>query len=102
MNALLSQLPESLLNSLTGAGVLGIVVAVLFYRDFKRDERDFKREESRNIREAKRDDQMERLTGALHNLIRISSIEVLTRPSVQERTQEEAREIHRDATKREA
>lgn len=85
---LLAQLPESWVTGLAQAGVLGIIIGILFIRDFMRDRHDHEREK-------KRDEQMERLTAALHNLIRITSIEVLTRPNVVDRVQEEVRELHR-------
>lgn len=102
MSALISQLPANLTDGLAGAGVLGTIIAILFIRDFVRDKRDFQREEvretARNEREKSRDAQMDKLTGAVSNLVRITSLEVLTRPSVSERMQEEVRELHRSAT----
>lgn len=99
---ILSQLPESLTTSLAGAGALGAIIAILFIRDFVKEKRDFDREtireNQRNEREQRRDMQMEKLTGAVHNLVRLSSIEVLSRTNVSERMQEEVRDFHRAAS----
>lgn len=68
-------LPDSLLNGLSQAGILGAVIAVLFWRDFRRDEK------------------LDRLTESLNHLTRALTLEVLSRPTAITRAQDEAREL---------
>jgi hypothetical protein len=75
---MLAQMPDSLINPLLRDGVLGVIIAVLFWRDFKRDEK------------------LERLASSLNYLTRALVIEVLSRPASVQRVHDEAREI-RDA-----
>ncbi len=93
-------------DSLLGAGVLGAIILMLFARDAIKEKREFDREAlreaARNERDKNRDAQMDKLTSAVSNLVRITSLDVLTRPSVNERLQDEVRELHHssDPTKR--
>lgn len=75
-----SQIPDPLLNGLAQAGVLGLIVAVLFWRDFKKD------------------DKLEKLTASLNFLTRSIVLEVLTRPHLAKRAEDEAKEIHASVT----
>lgn len=78
----LAQLPEAVYTGLAQAGVLGCVVAALFWRDSKRDERD-----------AKRDEKLDRLADAINALTRSISLEVLSRPHVIDRARSEAADL---------
>lgn len=67
-------------------GVVGSIVLYLIYRDHQFTQRDARRA---NRQEQK----LEQLTGAMNNLVRITSIEVLSRPHVAERARSETEEI---------
>jgi hypothetical protein len=75
MNSISQVVSDPLLNGLTQAGVLGVIIAILFWRDVKKDEK------------------LEKIVDALNHLTRALTIEVLSRPDAMKRAQDEAREI---------
>lgn len=77
---------DPLMTGLAQAGVLGCVVAVLFWRDWKKDEKLEKLIDSMNNNSAA-------TTEAIHHLTRSIVLEVLTRPNVVQRAKDEASEI---------
>lgn len=85
MSPILAQLPDWS-NTLVNAGALGICLLFFMWRDVKREER----EEKRNV---ERDNAVKDLTSAMNHLTRAITLEVLTRPNVVKRAQDEAREI---------
>lgn len=89
----------STLDALKPYGIAGIMVAFLMGRDVWKDNRDAKREDQRN---KERDELwkqvvagLESNTTAIGYLIRATTAEVLSRPNVATRTQDEMHEINR-------
>lgn len=81
----LAQIPDWL-TPLSTFGMGGICLAFLMWRDVRRDER----EAARNL---ERDARMDDVVKALNHLTRALTLEVLTRPNVVQRAQDEAREL---------
>ena len=77
---------DPMLSALAQAGTLGVVTAILFWRDFQKDKRLDKLVEVMNENSAS-------AVAAINHLTRAITVEVLSRPNVVERAREEAREI---------
>lgn len=83
---ILAQLPDWMSSPLANAGIMGVCLAFFMWRDVKRETREEKRNDERDA--ALRD-----LTSAMNHLTRALTLEVLTRPNIIKRAQDEAREI---------
>lgn len=86
-------MPDTLIVGLVQAGLLGPVVVWFMWRDGKERERI-------NARETRQDERMDRMVEALNHLIRVTGLEVISRPHVAERMKDETRELIAAAEKR--
>lgn len=83
---LLAQIPDTAISALIQAGLLGPIVLWFMWRDGKERDRQM-------AREIKRDEQFERLHGTVADLVRVSGIDIMSRPNILERIKEETREL---------
>ena len=81
-----TMLSDDIVAALIQAGVLGPIVAWFMWRDGKERDRNEEREE-------KRDAKIDSMVEALNHLIRMTSIEVMSRPNIAERAKEDTREL---------
>jgi hypothetical protein len=91
-----AQITDKMLGTFAQYGVVGIIAALLLYRDWRRSDAQEKREAERvaaqDARSDRQEQQLQRILGALNALIHSLSLEVLTRPNLLDRIRAEAQE----------
>lgn len=83
---ILAQIPDTVISGVVQASVYGPIVLWFMWRDSKAGDRYVEREQ-------RTDAQMGQMTEAINHLIRVTGIEVMSRPGVAQRMKDETQEL---------
>ncbi len=89
----LAAMPPDLTSALMQYGPLGLICAWLMLRERKQQERADKLDERREVRHDETQKEIRKQRQSLDDLVRMLSLEVLSRPDVQHRAANDARQI---------